>query len=164
MPPAHRFVLARIALHLRPIQAHPPHPQHSQGLRQHQNLLEQPLQLIQKPLAKVRYRVMIRMLASGDVAKRHRVVRRLLQLAAGEHPGGVAVEQQRYQHGRMIRSLAATTGISAGYFTELELLYNFHYKARQMLFRKPLLNGRRQEHRCLPIERAELVCHEHPVC
>ena len=77
---------------------------------------------------------------------------------------GVAVEQQRYQHGRMIRSLAATTGISAGYFTELELLYNFHYKARQMLFRKPLLNGRRQEHRCLPIERAELVCHEHPVC
>ena len=136
---------------------------HSQGLRQHQDLLEQPLQLIQKPLAKVRYRVMIRMLVSADVTKRHRIVRGLLQLAAGEHPGGVAVEQQRYQQGRMIRSLASITAISAGYFTELQLLYYFHYKARQMRFRKPLLKGRRQEYRRLPIERAELVCHEHSV-
>ena len=63
----------------------------------------------------------------------------------------------------MIGSLAATTAISAGYFTELELLYNFHYKAPQMLFWKPLLNGRRQEYRRLPIKRTELVCQEHPV-
>ena len=78
---------------------------------------------------------MVRMLTSGDVAKRHRIVRRLLQLATGKHPGSVAIKQQRHQHGRMIRLLAAATSILARYFTELQLLHYFHYKARHVLLR-----------------------------
>ena len=127
--------LLAFPLHRAPVQAHSPHPQRSQGCRHLQNLLEQPFQLSQKSLAKARYRVMVRMLVSGDVAKRHRVVGGLLQLAAGEYPGGVAVEQQRYQQGRMIGSLAATTGISTRYLTEIELLYNYPLQNAPMLFR-----------------------------
>ena len=103
---------------------------------QHQNLLGAP-PIHPETACESSLRDMIRMLASADVTKRHRVVRRLLQLAAGEHPGGVAGEQQRYQHGRMIGSPTATPAISAGYSTELELVYNFHHKTRQMLLWKP---------------------------
>ena len=70
IPPAHRFVLARVPLHLRPIQAHPSQPQRAQLRRHLQYLLEQPLQLAQKPLPEIRYRVMVRMLVSGYVPKR----------------------------------------------------------------------------------------------
>ena len=99
MPPAHRFVLARVPLHLRPIQAHPSQPQRAQ-LRCHlQYLLEQPLQLAQKPLPEIRYRVMVRMLVSGYVAKRHRVIRRLLQLAARKHSRLTVESRGESSHG-----------------------------------------------------------------
>ena len=158
-----RFVLARVPLHLRPIQAHPPQPQRAQLRRHLQYLLEQPLQLAQKPLPEIRYRVMVRMLVSGYVPKRYRVIRRLLQLPARKHSRGIAVEQQCHHHDRMIRSPAATTAVPARYFSQIELLYYFHYKACHMLVRQPLLYGWRQEHRRVPIKRAKVVCHVHSV-
>ena len=47
-------------------------------------------------------------------------------------------------HDRMIRSPAATTAVPARYFTQIELLYYFHYKACHMLVRQPLLYGWRR--------------------
>ena len=154
MAPAHRFVLARVALNLAPVQAHRPQPHDPQRRRQHQDLREQPFQFIQKPLAEVRYRVMVRMPVGADVAERHRIVGRLLQLAAGEHSRRVAVEQQRHQQRRMIGVLAATS-VLARDFAQIKLVYDFYDKARQMLFGQPFLNRRWHEHRRIAIDGPE---------
>ena len=101
--PTHRLMIARVGLDLRPVQAHRPNLQHSHRLGNHQYLHEQPAQRLKKPFP--RAIVSWSGCVSRDVAKRHRVVRRLFELAAGEHPCRISVKQQRHHHRRMVRRL-----------------------------------------------------------
>ena len=73
-------------------------------------------------------RVMVRMRIGRDVAKCHRVVRRLLQLAAGEHPRRISVKQQRHHHRRMARRLPPAS-IRAFQLTQVEPVHDLHHKS-----------------------------------
>ena len=108
VPVGQRAVPARIGVHLRAIQSHSAELEHSQIVRQLQHLDEQRLELRQEALAKVRDRIVVGMLITGDIAKRHRVVRRTLNRPAGKGLRGVPVHQQPEQDRRVIRRRART--------------------------------------------------------
>src|SRR5699024_11768075 len=57
--------------------------------------LHDALPIWQKAAAKGGQRVVVGVSVGGQVAERHRVIGSTLNLAAGDHPGGVAVDQQR---------------------------------------------------------------------
>ena len=61
------------------------------------HLHEQPFDLLEKAPPKRRDRVVIGMVVCCDEAERHRIVRRTLQLPAGKHACGVAVNQNAQQ-------------------------------------------------------------------
>lgn len=65
-------------------------------------------ELLAEAAAEVRQRVVVRVLVTGNEAERQRVIGRPLDLAAGVGAGGVAVDQQREQQGRMVGIAAAT--------------------------------------------------------
>lgn len=48
---------------------------------------------------------MVRVLVGSDEAERYGIVRRPLQLAAGEHAGGVTIDQDAQKHSRVIQRL-----------------------------------------------------------
>ena len=52
---------------------------------------------------------MIGMGAGGNVAESNRIVGRPLQLTTGEDAGGVAIDQNRQQEGRMVSLRAAAS-------------------------------------------------------
>ncbi len=69
--------------------------EHAHHLGDHQYLYKQTFQFRQKAFSEGGDRVRVRVCVSGDEAEGYRVVGRLLQLATGEYPGRIAVEQQR---------------------------------------------------------------------
>ena len=83
--------------------------------------------------SKVRDGVVVRMLVPGNEAKRHRVIRRPLQLAAGKHAGGVAIHQDAQQHGWVIGG-GPRAAVAMAHRPQIQPLDNFHHKARQVLF------------------------------
>ena len=88
-----RAVPARVGVDLRAVQPDRPHLQHAHLAGQLQHLDEQLLDLLQETPSKGRYRVVVGMRAAREEAKRNRVVGRPLQLAAGEHPRRITVNQ-----------------------------------------------------------------------
>ena len=70
--------------------------------------------------------------ALGDVAKRDRVVGGAFELAAGEYPGGVAVDQNREQGGRMVR-LGAASGVLPRQFSQIKTVDHFDDEACQVI-------------------------------
>ena len=80
----------------------------------------------------------------GNEAKRHRVVTGALDLAAGVHPGGVAVDQQAQQHRRVVR-VAAASGVLPNQLAQVQLVDDFDDKARQVILRQPFIHRRRQQ-------------------
>ena len=64
-------------------------------LRHLKHLNEQAGQFVEKAPAKGGQGVVVGMRAGGDEAEGHRVIGRPLDLAAGKHAGGVAIDQQR---------------------------------------------------------------------
>jgi hypothetical protein len=64
-------------------------------------------QLGQMGFTKMRQGSVVRMGIGGEVTKRHRIIAGPLDLAAGKHPGGVAVHQQPQQYRRMMCRRAA---------------------------------------------------------
>jgi len=70
----------------------------------------------------------------ADVAKRDRVVGGQGQLATGEDPGRIAVEDQRHQHLRVV-GFGAGAGVRRHQMTQVELLDDLHHKPRQVLLR-----------------------------
>jgi hypothetical protein len=137
----HRTVARGVGMHLGPVQAHRAQLQHPHlpGVAQH--LHEDCLDLPQEPLAETVDRVVIRMGVRRDVAKGDRVIARPFQGPAGERASGIAIEQQRHQHPRVMR-LTAATGIALLKARQIELLDHVDHEPRQMIFRQPLLHTR----------------------
>jgi hypothetical protein len=82
---------AGIGVDLRAVERHRTQLEHPYLARQCQHLHEQPFDLLEKAPPKRRDRVVIGMVVCRDEAERHRIVRRTLQLPAGKHACGVAV-------------------------------------------------------------------------
>ena len=123
-----------------------------------QNLHEQRRQLWQKSLAKGGYRVVIRMVVGGDVPEGHRVVGRLLQLAAGKNAGRVAVKQQGQQHLGMM-GLGAAPGVGGLDRGQVELADYLDDESRQMPLGQPVVHRRRHQVQGFPINLTKGVTH-----
>src|SRR3954451_21713520 len=80
--------------------------QHADLTGELQDLDEQGLDRLEEAPPERRNVVVVRVLVGSNKAKRHRLISRPLQLAAGEHASGVAVDQDAQQHRRVIRCLA----------------------------------------------------------
>lgn len=111
-------------------------------LRHLQHLHEQTGQFVKKAAAEAGQRIVIWVGVGGDEAKGQRVMGGALDLAAGKHAGGVAIDQQRQQHRRVVGG-AAASGIGLGHDTDIKPLHHFHDEACQMILRQPVLDGRR---------------------
>lgn len=93
--------------------------------RQHQHLHEQLLNFLEKPPPKHGQRVMVRVRVGRHKPKRHRVIGRTLDLAAGMHAAGIAVNQQAQQHRRVMRGRAASA-VLARQCAQVRLLDDFY--------------------------------------
>ena len=143
-------------MNLRAIQGHRPQLQHAHLARQKQNLHEQRADLLQKALAEGSNRIVIGMLVGGYEPEGHGVIGGPLQLAAGEHARGIAVDKNGKQHRRMIagRTRAA---IDLAHRGQVQPLHDLHHEAGQMPLRQPVLDGRRQQIGRLPVDGAEIT-------
>jgi hypothetical protein len=158
MLPAQRLVLAGIGFDLGAVEADAAELDQPHGLRDEQDLGEQRRQLVEETLAEVGDGAVVGVGVGADVAKRDRVVGRLRELAAGEHARGIAVEQQRHQHRRVI-GLGAGAGVGPHQRTKVELIDDLHHKPGQMVLGQILLHRRREKIRCLPIDQHEVDGH-----
>ena len=96
---------------------------------------EQVFDLVQKGLAKMGNRIMIRMQPPGNVPKWDTLIGGFLDLARTEQPGGIAVEQQPQQNFRR-NGFSPLGSIFRINLTQIKLGDQIHHKARQMLFRQ----------------------------
>ena len=131
-------------MQLGPVDAQRTQLQHPHRLGVAQHLNEDRLDLLQEALAETVDRVVIRMGVRCDVANGDRVIARPLQGPAGEGAGGIAIEQQRHQHRRVVR-IAATTGVAFLERRQIQLLDHVDNEPRQMIFRQPLLHTWRKQ-------------------
>ena len=77
---------------------------------------------------------------------------------AGKHAGGVAIHQDAQQHGWVMREAGPRSrGKLWRSITGIQPLDNFHHKARQVLFRQPLINRGRHQEPGLTVARAEVA-------
>jgi hypothetical protein len=84
------------------------------------------------------------MFAARNVAKRHRIPGRPLQLAAGEHPRRIAVNQNAQHRPRMIRSRTGPA-IRPAHPAEVEIVDHIDNESRQVLLGQPFIDrGRKQ--------------------
>ena len=92
-------------------------------------------------LAETSDSVMIGMLISRQIAKRHIVVGGLLNASRARLANRVAVQQQPRQHLRMIgRQAAPVLAIIAIIdLAQIEVMDHIRNKAREMIFRQPIL-------------------------
>ena len=81
---------------------------------------------------------MVGVAACSNEAKGYRVVGRPFEFAAGEDAGGVAVDQERQQGGRVVR-LGAASGILPGELGQVELVDHFNNEAGQMVLVEPVV-------------------------
>ena len=124
---------------------------------QHQALSKKGFQFFQKTRTKVGDGIVVRMLIRRAVTKRHRVIRGLLRLVAGEYPCGIAVEQQAEQQRRMTGWFPAA--ITSLQLTQVQLVNDTDDKTRRMRFGAPLLYRRRKSIKAVSINRLKLVQH-----
>jgi hypothetical protein len=82
------------------------------------------------------------------------VIGRPLQLAAGEHARGIAVDQNAQQKVWMIGSLTAAA-IAANHRPQVQAPDHLHHEPRQMPLRQPLVHRRRQQETGVAVDRAE---------
>ena len=117
------------------IQAEVPQLEHSGGLGHQQDLHKQLLDLIQKRLAKMGDRIVIRMQSASDETKGNTFVGGFLNLARTEHPAGISIEQQPQQDFRRNR-LPAHRRILPVDPAQVKPSNDIHHKARQVLERQ----------------------------
>jgi hypothetical protein len=151
-----RAVPAGVGVDLGAVQGHRAHPQHTHFARQFEHLDEQLRDLLKKAPPEHRDGVVVGVLVGRDEAERHGVIGRALQLAAGEHPRGVAVHQDAQQHRRVVGGRAGAA-VGLGHPAQVEAIDHLHYEARQVLLRQPLVNRRRQQETGVAINRAEVA-------
>ena len=151
-----RAVPAGIGVDLGAVERHRAHLEHAHLARHRQHLDEQPLDLLEKPPPERRDRVVIRMLVRRDEAERHRVIGRPLQLAAREHAGRVAIDQDAQQQRRVI-GRRARAAVAPAHRPQIQAVDHLHHKAGQVLLRQPLVNRRRQKEPGLAVDRPEVA-------
>jgi len=151
-----RAVAARVGVDLRAVQPNRAHLQQAHLAGELKNNDEQLLDILQEAPAKRCDRVVVGMIVRRDEPKRHRVVGRPLQLAAGEHPRRIAVNQQAQQHPGMIRS-RTRAAISPAHPAKVQPLDHFDDEPRQMSLRQPLVHRRRKQITRLPIVHPEIA-------
>ena len=122
-------------MHLTSVDTDVPQLEHPRTLRQQQYLHKQLLDLLQKSLAKVCYRIMVRMQAPGYEPKWNTLVGGLLDLARAKYPRGVAIEQQTQQDLRR-NQCPSLIGILLVEFAHVKLGNDIHHKARQVAGRQ----------------------------
>ena len=151
-----RTVPAGIGVDLRAVERHRAQLEHPYLARQCQHLHEQPFDLLEKAPPKRRDRVVIGMVVCRDEAERHRIVRRMLQLPAGKHACGVAVNQNAQQQCWVIgrRSRAP---IAPAHRRQVKPVNHLNDEPRQMSLRKPVIHRRRQKEASLAVNRAEIA-------
>jgi len=137
--PAQCLVLAGIGFDLGAVQTDGAELDQAQGLGDQQDLDEQGFELLEKALPEVGDGAVIRMGVGADEAKRDRVVAGLRKLATGEHPSGVAVEQQRHQQCRVV-GFRARAGVGTHQVAEIQLIDDVHNEARQVLLGQVVLH------------------------
>jgi len=149
-------VPAGIGVQLRPVEPHRAQLQHAHLARQQQHLHEQGFDLRQKASSEHRNGVVVRMVIRRDEAERHAVIRRPLQLAAGEHAGRVAIHQHTQQQRRVVRC-RTRTAVAPAQRRQIEPVDHLHHEPRQMFLRQPLLNRRWKQLVRVAIERPEIA-------
>ena len=83
---------------------------------------------------------MVRMAVRRYVPEGHGVVGGRLDLPARPDSGGVPVEEERQQHSRVVGG-GATPRAGRSQRSEVELRYDLHHEAGEVVFGKPVLNG-----------------------
>src|SRR5271163_3689428 len=96
------------------------------------------------------------MVIRRDEAKRHRIVRRSLQLPARKHPRRIAINQQAQQHLRVVRR-RTRPAIAANKRPQIQPFNHLNHKARQMTFRQPLIYRWRQQKPRLTVHLAKIA-------
>ncbi len=140
-------VLGGIRTDLRSVNAHRTDFQQAALAGNNEQLPEDVLQLWQESRAEIRDRIVVRMRVRSNESKRHRFVRRHLNLARCANTRCVAVEQQRDKHFRMVGRTSATR-ITLAQHAKIKLINKFDDEARKMSLWQPILHARRhQEHR-----------------
>ena len=127
-----------VGVHLGPIQGHRPELQELHLLRDAKHLYEQRLNLLEEPLAERAQRIVIRVGIGCEVAKRQRVVGRMLDASARIGAGGIAVDEQRQKHRRVI-GRRACAAVSTDQRREVQLIDDVRYKTRQVVLRQPVI-------------------------
>ena len=153
-------MLARVGVDLGAVQRDVAELEQLHLARQHQHLHEQRLHFLQEAAAEGGQRVVIGVGVGRHVAKRHRVVGRALDLAAGVHAVGVAVDQQAQQHRRVVRRRASAR-VLPHQIAQIKLLDDFDHEARQVTTGQPFVHRRRQQVRGVSVnghEAAHLQC------
>ena len=149
-------VATRIGVDLGAVKRDRPQLQHAHLARELQNLYEQQLDLFEETPPKNGDGVVVRMLIGGDEAKRQRVIGRPLQLAAGKNAGGLTIDQDAEQDGRVIRRLARAS-VSNEHLSQVETGNHVHHEPRQMRLRQPLVHRRRHQETGIAINRTEVL-------
>jgi hypothetical protein len=122
-------------------------------------------------LAKLRKGPMRREILSGQDSKRHILVALLGDLARGEDPGGVAIEQELDHHPRIVRTVATAIpliGLVEG--LQIQRIDGIRQEGRQVAVREPIPRRGRQEKRLFRNvttegrRHAAILMHAHDFC
>src|SRR4051812_39082260 len=149
-------VAAGIGVNLGAVERHRAHLEHAHRARHRQHLDEQTLDLLEKPAPERGDRVVIGMLVRRDEAEGDRVIARPLQLAAREHAGRIAIDQDAQQHRRRV-GRRARAAVAPPHHSQIQPVDHLHHKAGQVLFRQPFVHRRRQKEPGLAVDRPEVA-------
>jgi len=155
---ADRLALGGVGVDLGPIQAERAQREHARFLRQQQHLHEQVLEVRQKGGAEGRDGVVVGVPVAGDVAKRHRLIRRALDRARPEHARRVPIEEQGEEpFGRI--GLTATRSVAGVERREVKQGHAIHHEAGQMVRRQAVAQAHRQVKRRVVVHGLECSTH-----
>jgi hypothetical protein len=139
-------MLARIGQHFGPIDGHgdPTDLEHPAVRRQLDGLGKAALQERAILLAKGANRIVVGMGIPAEQPHRHAVVRRPLDLPAGENSRGVAVDEQPQHHPWRVLRVARAPLVDSGR-AQIQFFQRVHHKVHQVSRRHPLPQIRRQQ-------------------
>jgi hypothetical protein len=154
-------MLAGIGLQLRPVNRYMPQFHQPRLFAQPQGLQEQSRQILQVRLTKAGDGIVIRVLVGGQVSEGYIFVRPALDFPRTHHPHTVAVQQQPHHHQRMVggQSPAVFPVISGVNRRQVQSIDYVADESRQVSFRQPVLQGRRQQQRLVQIAHPEALAH-----
>ncbi len=149
-------MLARVRIDLRAIHTHQPHPHQLQLARQQQYLQKRLRNRLEVLPAKLADDVVVRMGVGADVARADVAVRRALNAPRANYAVGVAANQQRQHHSRLILRRAAAALVDPK-TVHRHPLHRREHKMRQVVLGYPLAKVHRQQQRLTRVGFDELL-------